>query len=256
MHTPCLVALVGQVSSAVMFSGGAASYIAAKRWRDKDPDAVLLFSDTGIEDADLYRFLNEASEHLGMRLVTVQAGESFEEMIAREKALPNNMMPFCSRVMKTEPAERWLMEHPEVTTLVYGLEWTETHRVARIAKRWPGYTCVFPAMERPMLFKAQMLDEIRSDGIEPPRLYSLGFAHNNCGGGCVRNGHAAWRHLAAELPERFAWWVELERKHGKGKHTFAKDRRNGESKPITLTDLVACDGLDLYDFGGCGCFLD
>ena len=39
--------------------------------------------------------------------------------------------------------------------------------------------------------------------IEPPRLYLLGFPHNNCGGACVRQGRAEWERLYKCFPERY-----------------------------------------------------
>lgn len=42
--------------------------------------------------------------------------------------------------------------------------------------------------EAPYLSKVDMLEVLKADGIEPPRLYAMGFAHNNCGGFCCRAG--------------------------------------------------------------------
>ncbi len=51
----------------VMFSGGLASWAAAKRVAaENGTDAlVLLFSDTLMEDEDLYRFLDQAAADVG-----------------------------------------------------------------------------------------------------------------------------------------------------------------------------------------------
>ena len=47
----------------VMFSGGAGSWMTAKRVAEKHgtDNLILLFADTLIEDEDLYRFLDEAA---------------------------------------------------------------------------------------------------------------------------------------------------------------------------------------------------
>ena len=47
----------------VMYSGGASSYVAAKRTIAQfgRESVTLLFNDTKTEDADLYRFLDESS---------------------------------------------------------------------------------------------------------------------------------------------------------------------------------------------------
>ncbi len=36
-------------------------------------------------------------------------------------------------------------------------------------------------------------DFAKNFGIEPPRLYKMGFKHNNCGGACVKAGISQWK---------------------------------------------------------------
>jgi 3'-phosphoadenosine 5'-phosphosulfate sulfotransferase (PAPS reductase)/FAD synthetase len=52
----------------IFYSGGIGSYFAAKRVLEKHrpEDVILLFTDTLIEDKDLYRFLDETSKKLGV----------------------------------------------------------------------------------------------------------------------------------------------------------------------------------------------
>jgi len=45
---------------------------------------------------------------------------------------------------------------------------------------------------------------IDATGIQPPSLYSLGFTHNNCSGGCVRAGKKQWKLLYEKLPAVYA----------------------------------------------------
>lgn len=74
-------------------------------------------------------------------------------------------------------------------------------------------------------------------GIEPPRLYKLGFEHNNCGGGCVLGGQAQWAHLLRVMPERYAWHEEQERltRQHIGKNVaILRDRRGKKTVPMTL----------------------
>jgi len=42
-------------------------------------------------------------------------------------------------------------------------------------------------------------------------LYRLGFAHNNCSGGCVRAGKKHWKLLYEKLPEVYAERERVER---------------------------------------------
>lgn len=57
--------------------------------------------------------------------------------------------------------------------------------------------------EEPFVTKEEMLSELDQRGIEIPRLYKLGFSHNNCGGMCIRVGQAHFINLLKTMPERF-----------------------------------------------------
>ena len=79
-------------------------------------------------------------------------------------------------------------------------------------------------------------------GITPPRLYKLGFPHNNCGGRCVRQGQSEWHRLKTFFPERFKEvrdWEQVQRAKGGARAKFAitRDQRGGEVKPVTLKEL-------------------
>lgn len=241
---------------AVMFSGGVCSYLAAARFIDQTGlHPRLLFSDTGVEDETLYEFVRESADLLECELVTVNAGFTFDEMIVRHKALPSNMMPFCSHELKIKPAKRYVAEHPEIDTLVFGIDWTEPHRLPKVQNLWIGYKVVVPMMDNPYLTKTQMIEQVKADGLTVPRLYDMGFQHNNCGGGCVRNGLTAWAHLYNTLPERYAEW-EAREKLIPG-YSFAKEKRNGKARRITLSQIrERQDSMPRFDWGGCGCFLE
>lgn len=60
----------------VMYSGGIGSWAAAKRVIEKrgTDNVILLFTDTMIEDEDLYRFLHETSNQFGCELVWLSDG--------------------------------------------------------------------------------------------------------------------------------------------------------------------------------------
>ena len=60
----------------VMYSGGLNSFMVAYLLQKEfgPSDNLLLFADTLIEDEDLYRFLMETSERLGIPLIILSAG--------------------------------------------------------------------------------------------------------------------------------------------------------------------------------------
>jgi len=79
---------MAETSHVVMFSGGIGSWAAAKRVAAVHGTAglILLFTDTLIEDADLYRFLADAAVNVGGQLVRIAEGRTPWEVF-RDRAL-------------------------------------------------------------------------------------------------------------------------------------------------------------------------
>jgi hypothetical protein len=98
----------------------------------------------------------------------------------------------------------------------------------------------YPLAGPPYVDKAEMLARAREMGVEPPAMYALGYKHANCGGGCVRAGASQFVQLLTLNPTRYAWWEEQEeltRVHLGKDVAILRDRRGGETKPMTLRAL-------------------
>lgn len=247
----------------VQFSGGVASYIAAKRAVEKyGKDSVLcLFADVLMEDEDLYRFLFDCLEDLACQFEVLCDGRTPWQVFEQVKFLGNSQVDPCSKILKRDLLASWIMANTSNDDIiVYGLDWTEDSRLTKVEKRSP-WRCWFPLAEPPYLSKADMLRFCRDSGIEPPRLYDMGFAHNNCGGACVKAGQAQWALLYKTMPDRFLWHEAQEQKLRQqlGKDvTILRDRRGGVTKPLSLARLrerVQVNDYDMFDWGGCGCAL-
>lgn len=93
--------------------------------------------------------------------------------------LGNARLAPCSAILKQRPARAWLNEHadPADTILYVGIDWSETRRIPAIERGWAPWTVRFPVCDPPRLSKQDMLDVARDAGLEPPRLYELGFSH-------------------------------------------------------------------------------
>lgn len=249
----------------VMFSGGVGSWATAKRVADAHgtDNLILLFSDTKMEDEDLYRFIHEAAENVGGKLVTLTEGRTPWEVFFDVRFLGNSRIDPCSRILKREFLRKHIDENydPEHTTIYLGIDWTEQHRIKNAKRHWKPWRVEAPMCDAPLMQKPQMLDWLRSEGIVPPRLYAMGFAHNNCGGFCIKAGQGHFKLLLDALPERYAYHEEQERRIRKelGKDvTILRIMKNGKSRNVTLEEfrkMVKCgDQIDLFDLGGCGCF--
>lgn len=255
----------------VMFSGGIGSWAAAKRVAERHgtDGLILLFTDTLIEDEDLYRFLDEAAANVGGQLVKIAEGRTPWEVFFDERFLGNSLVDPCSKILKRQMADRWLAQNCDpATTIVYvGIDWTEQHRYIGLSARRAadGWRYDAPLCEPPYIFgKRQVLEWCEREGIHVPRLYKLGFSHNNCGGFCIKAGQAHFARLLRFMPERYAHHErkEQEIRAFLGKPvTILTDRSgDGEKKPLTLQELrgriTGGAQIDLLDEGGCGCFVD
>lgn len=201
------------------------------------------------------------------QLVWLADGRDIWETFKEERFLGNSRVGICTNRLKGAVSDKWREANcdPANTVCYVGIDWSEIHRYERLAPRMAeqGWRYEAPLCEKPYLTKADILDHLKSLTIRAPRLYGLGAAHNNCGGGCVKAGvgHFAWLHAA--MPEVFAHWErkEAEMRDLLGDVSILTDRSgDGKKQPLTLADLrirlESGQQVDMYEIGGCGCFID
>jgi 3'-phosphoadenosine 5'-phosphosulfate sulfotransferase (PAPS reductase)/FAD synthetase len=252
----------------IMYSGGIGSWAAAKRVIEQHgrENVTLLFTDTLIEDEDLYRFLRETSEQFGCELVWLKDGRDPWQVFKDVRWIGNSRIAQCSHLLKQKVAENWIKAHfqPEEVTLYVGIDWTEIHRLAAIVKHWSPYTVKAPMTEAPYLDKEDMKRLLKADGIKVPRLYEMGFSHNNCGGFCVRAGQGHFINLLKQKRELYLYHEQKEQEMreylGRDDVSILTRTVNGKEQTLTLRQLREEyeNGLgkqiDMFDIGGCGCF--
>lgn len=231
----------------VSLSGGVSSALAAERTINRfGRDSVTLwFADTSWEDEDLHRFMADCMTRWGGELIAYRDGRTPLQVAEDQRIIPNQKLAPCSRVLKIDPFAKWLETQPKPATVHLGLDWSESHRIDAPRRRYEaidGVTVDFPLMWKPYEFR-NYFEVVRQDwGIEPPRLYRLGFPHNNCGGRCVRQGVAEWLRLRREFPERFAEvrdWEQAQRAIGDARsgYAIARDQSGGTVRPKTLMQI-------------------
>lgn len=270
----------------VFFSGGIMSWAAAKRATAKygPENTTLLFTDTLIEDEDLYRFLDEAAANVGAPMVKIAEGRTPWEVFRDEQTIGNTRRDPCSKILKRNLGLKWLRENcdPSTTVLVFGIHIEEDHRLEFYddkKQEWRGVRPRYqrlgwphveaPMCERPWMTSRMVHDWLAAEGIRRPRLYDLGFAHNNCGGFCVKAGEGHFFNLLHQMPARFAAHEAEEeafnaRRPGKRRQTVLAPERIIDGKrtrvPMSLKEFreaVESDPqISLFDIGGCGCFLE
>lgn len=256
----------------VMYSGGLCSFFAAKRVveRHGKSGVKLLFADTLIEDEDLYRFVDETVEYLDVELIRIADGRTPWEVCKDVKFIASSRIDPCSRVLKRDLLNKWRDDNcdPATTTVHFGIDWTETHRLDRLRKRDEKWNFQAYMTEEPFLSKQDMMDASEELGIKVPRLYKLGFAHNNCGGFCYKAGQAQFQRLLKTMPERYKFHEEQEKKLAQELEPIRKKpisilqrQEDGEKKNLTLEQFRIelerqPDLFDEFDWGGCGCAVD
>lgn len=266
----------------VMYSGGVGSWAATKRVAEQHgtDDLILLFADTKKkndkhphrgEDEDLYRFLEEGAANIGGRLEWISRGMNIWDTFEQSRYMGNTRVDPCSRMLKREMCRKWVEENfkPEEVTLYVGIDWSEIHRLPGNQNAWQPYRVEAPMCEAPYLTKDDVFESLQLFGIKRPRLYDMGFAHNNCGGFCVKAGLGQFYTLLKNMPERYAYHEfkqeELFSVLGK-RAPFLRQTVNGEKHYLSLKQFreqVEANErneqqveIDLLDIGGCGCFSD
>jgi hypothetical protein len=233
----------------VSLSGGVGSAMAAERALQRYGDRVKLwFSDVRHEDEDLYRFMQDTARRwwqlYGVRL-HIHRNERNPLMVAEQKVIiPNERRAPCSHELKIMPFRRYIAQLPKPLTIMLGMDWKEQHRLEAPRKAYEalGYQVDYPLMWKPWELRPYQ-DVIRQEwGIEPPRLYAMGFPHNNCGGRCIKQGVKEWLRLRYHFPERFEamkqWELAQRAKGGaRATHAICSEERNKVRYPLTLEEI-------------------
>lgn len=251
----------------VQYSGGIGSWGAAKRAIKKygKNNVVLIFADTLIEDQDLYRFIEDTVQEMGCEFISISDGRTPWEVFKDERFIGNSRIDPCSKILKRKLLRKHITDNydPDNSLVCIGIDWSEEHRLKRaepLHKPWKLYA---PLCEPPYITKTDLINELNCLGIKEPRLYNLGFPHNNCGGFCVKAGQAQFKMLYKNFPDRYMEHEEKEkelRDYLKKDVSILKEQKKGMKYPLTLKTLrerIEKDQeIDEFDFGGCGCAIE
>lgn len=136
--------------------------------------------------------------------------------------------------------------------------------MARYKKR--GWTVWAPMVDKPWLTPQSVREWVRLEGLFIPRLYGEGFAHNNCGGFCVKAGDGAVIHLLRTRPDLYRYHENKEADFNNSRSlesvaTVFTPYVDGERRPMTMREIRERTEsktlqLNLFDTRGCGCFID
>jgi len=192
----------------VQFSGGAASayvgWLVAQEFGKHN--TVFLFHDTKAEHPDAARFRRQVSQYCGVPITDISDGRDLWEVIADNHCLPSNRIPFCTRILKAEPAQKYyktLKQQGTEFVMYNGLGMEEWRRVQRSITRAEadGHKLRCLLMERNISDK-EVKRAIRDDWkICLPEPYKY-LTHNNCIP-CFKAGKAHFQKVAKYFPMDF-----------------------------------------------------
>lgn len=215
--------------------------VAARYGRE---NVIGVFENTLIEDDGNYRFLNEIERAWGMQLVRLTEGRTPYQVFEDQGIIPNGRVAPCTRRLKVNLFRDWLATLPDRDIIIHiGYDFSEVHRCAATTAGYAaaGYQVDYPLLWQPLEYRPYV-QVCREDwGIEPPRMYGMGFTHANCGGRCVKAGHGDWIRTLLHFPERYAaceaWEERMRQNPTNADYAILKDRRGKTFHPLTLREL-------------------
>lgn len=227
----------------VSFSTGLSSAVAVERvlQRYGAESTIIVFLDTTIEDDDNYRFMNDCQKRWP-QIVKLCDGRNPYQVAANKKIIPNQKIAPCTFELKINVFKKWLKRFPEATIHI-GYDFYEVHRceATKAAYEAEGWDVDFPLLWKPYEFRPYSQVSREDWGIEPPRMYEMGYSHANCGGRCVKQGQGDWLRTLINFPLRYAEdenWEQEMRNHPKRKnYALLRDQSNGAVSPLTLREL-------------------
>lgn len=195
------------------FSCGIASTIAAKLALADDPQTLVVYCDTSLDEhPDNERYLTECEDWLGTKITRIRSEryKSVDDVIAARRYMSGVAGAPCTVELKKRP--RFAFQRPD-DVQVFGYTVEETRRAERLRENDPGVTFRFPLIER-QITKGDCHAALAVAGIEQPAMYALGYNNNNCLG-CVKAGSATyWNRIRRDFPEVFAKRAQQSRELG------------------------------------------
>lgn len=233
---------------AVWFSCGAASAVAAKKTIELygSTCAIRILNNPVMEeDEDNRRFLRDVEAWLGVDVELVTSknypSASAVEVWERRRFMSGPAGAPCTQELKKRARQEW-EKNNRVDWHVLGFTWDEKKRHDRFVLT--ERSNVLPVLIDAKITKADCYSILNSEGIELPRVYSMGYPNANCIGCVKATSPTYWSHVRAVNPEVFDQRAKQSRDIGarlvryKGKRIFLDELPEGAAgKPMKNMDI-------------------
>lgn len=186
------------------FSCGAASAVATMESliRFTDDRVIPICCDTRpSEDRDNYRFSEECQKWFGVPITYIKSEEyeTIDDVFERTRYMSGVHGARCTTELKKIPRLRFAQSDDYN---VFGFTADEKSRADDFSKRNPDMLMLWPLIDAGIT-KQDCYDRIRLAGIQLPRMYQIGFDHNNCPGCVKATSPWYWQMIRKHYPEVF-----------------------------------------------------
>jgi len=168
------------------------------------------------EDPDVWKLVEAVEDYNKIKVKLIGFMMTPWDIFFHERMLGNSRVDPCSRILKREYLAVYMDQHYDKsdTVLSVGITYDEIDRMAAISKNWTrqGWVIDAPLSNDPTITREYLMDKCSRQFGFVPRLYLMGMTHNNCGGACIKAGHAQWARLLWFLPDVYDWWEQNEQR--------------------------------------------
>jgi len=192
----------------VWFSCGGASAIASKLAIKKYNNLEVVYCDTGGEHESNKRFLKDVEKWIGKDITILKSSKynSHFEVFRKTKYLQGVRGARCTTELKKKL--RLEFQRPD-DIHIFGYTVEEKKRAEKFENYNPELFVDWILIEKGIT-KENCLGMLWQSGIKLPKMYDLGYNHNNCIG-CVKGGMGYWNKIRMDFPEHFAEMSKIER---------------------------------------------
>ena len=205
-------------------SGGKDSTAMVLRLSEVEPrEYQYICTPTGNELPEMFQHWRRLGEMLGEPIKPITAGKSLQGLIRAQNALPNYRMRWCTRLLKIEPFQAYLIKMSPAVSYV-GIRADEADDRAGVDwEKLGGITNRYPLVEWGW-DEADVREYLRYRNVEIP-------ARTDCAM-CFFQRLGEWWKLWIDYPEAYA---EAEKYEDLTGHTLRSDAR--DSWPASLKDM-------------------
>lgn len=211
-------------SHVVALSGGKDSTAMALRLRELHPDVQYQFvcTPTGNELPEMVAHWERLGELLGTPIVKVTAGVSLIGMILNERVIPSWRMRWCTRVLKIQPFQAYVLEHCPAVTYV-GIRADEVEDREGVDNWGENIEARFPLVEWGWGI-GDVTTYLKANDVVIPQRTDCAL--------CFFQTLSEWHTLYKEHPDLFQQGIDIEECVW---HTFRSPGR--DFQPTALRDL-------------------